>query len=173
MAKAARGKKATKQRVAVKAKVTPRSKAKTKARPAKRVAASKKAAASKPAAAAMSRIGLITHTELASANPPATKAWCQKVLGWKFMPSMPTPGGPYHMWRSQNDTGGGIRSNSPPELPGTIPYCEVKSIEGSYKKALAAGAVAMVSPMEIPGGMGWIAIVKAPGGVPIGFWAMS
>ena len=168
MAKAARGKQATKKRATVKTKAKPSPKAKTKARPAKRAAA-----ASKPAAAAMSRIGLITHTELASANPPATKAWCQKVLGWKFQPAMPTPDGPYQMWRSQNDTGGGIRSNHPPEIPGTIPYCEVKGIQATYKKALAAGAVEVMAPMEIPGGMGWIAVVKAPGGVPIGFWAMS
>ncbi len=174
MAKAARGKQAAKKRATVKTKAKPipkakpSPKAKTKARPAKRAAA-----ASKPAAAAMSRIGLITHTELASANPPATKAWCQKVLGWKFQPAMPTPDGPYQMWRSQNDTGGGIRSNHPPEIPGTIPYCEVKGIQATYKKALAAGAVEVMAPMEIPGGMGWIAVVKAPGGVPIGFWAMS
>ena len=36
--------------------------------------------------------GWITHTELASADPTATKAWCAKVLGWTFMPSVPMPG---------------------------------------------------------------------------------
>jgi uncharacterized protein len=117
------------------------------------------------------RPGLITHTELASADPPATQAWCQQVLGWKFGPPMPTPAGPYHMWRFDNGTGGGIRSNNPPEVPGSIPNCEVADIKATYAKALAAGATGMFPPEQLPGGMGWIAIVGAPGGVAIGFWA--
>jgi predicted enzyme related to lactoylglutathione lyase len=141
-------------------------KARSTARRPKRVA--------KSAPSAMARKiqpGVITHTELASANPPATQAWCAKVLGWKFAEPMPTPTGPYHMWRFDNGTGGGIRSNNPPEIPGSIPYCEVASIKATYAKALGAGATAMVAPQQIPGGMGWIAMVAAPGGVAIGFWA--
>src|SRR3989449_4344435 len=43
--------------------------------------------------------GWITHTELASADPAATKAWCAKVLGWTFKPSFPMPdGGEYHLF---------------------------------------------------------------------------
>jgi predicted enzyme related to lactoylglutathione lyase len=127
--------------------------------------------ASQPAARQV-RIGMITHTELASGDPAATRDWCVRVLGWEFGPSMPTPAGPYHMWRFANDTGGGIRANNPPEGPGSIPYCEVEDIQTTWSEALAAGAVEMLSPQELPGGMGWIAIVAAPGGVPIGFWAM-
>jgi len=129
-------------------------------------------AARRPARVAKPQVrqGVITHTELASADPAATRAWCAKVLGWKFGPSMPTPGGPYHMWQFENRTGGGIRSNNPPEVPGSIPYCEVKDIHAIFDKAVAAGATAMMPPEEIPGGMGWIAIVAAPGGPAIGFW---
>ena len=117
------------------------------------------------------RQGVITHTELASTDPPATRTWCQKVLGWKFGQAMPTPAGPYHMWQFENGTGGGIRANNPPEAPGSIPYCEVANIQATYSKALAAGATEMFRPEQLPGGMGWIAIVAAPGGVAIGFWA--
>lgn len=116
------------------------------------------------------RIGMITHTELASSNPQATRAWCAKVLGWKFVEPMPTPTGPYHMWRFANNTGGGIRSNNPPETPGSIPYVEVADIRAAFKRALGAGANEMVGPMALAEGMGWIAIVAAPGGVAIGFW---
>ena len=77
------------------------------------------------------RPGLITHTELASADPPATKMWCERVLGWKFGEAVPTPTGPYHMWRFDNATGGGIRANNPPEVPGSIPYCEVADIQAA------------------------------------------
>ncbi len=148
-----------------------------KKRSAKR-GATKRSSAKRPSAKAAPapkiRQGVITHTELASADPTATKQWCQQVLGWKFGESMPTPAGPYHMWRFDSmQTGGGIRANNPPEVPGSIPYVEVTSIRDTYAKALDAGAREMLWPQELPGGMGWIAIVAAPGGVPIGFWAMK
>ena len=146
-------------------------------RPARARATPRKAAARKTtprkAAAPKVRPGLITHTELASADPSATRAWCENVLGWKFGQSMPTPAGPYHMWRFDNGTGGGIRANNPPEVPGSIPYCEVAAIQATFAKALEAGASEMLSPQQLPGGMGWIAIVAAPGGVAVGFWSMK
>ncbi len=138
----------------------------------KRKPAARRAPARKPAGPPPIRHGLITHTELASADPPATKAWCESVLGWKFGDPVPTMSGPYHMWRFPNDTGGGIRENNPPEVPGSIPYCEVHDIREAFDKALAAGATEMVPPMQLPSGMGWIAIVSAPGGVAFGFWSM-
>jgi predicted enzyme related to lactoylglutathione lyase len=129
--------------------------------------------APKPASPPPMRAGTITHTELASADPGATRDWCATVLGWKFGQPMPTPQGPYYMWRFDIGTGGGIRANNPPEVPGSIPYCEVANIQATYAKAIAAGAQEMLAPQQLPGGMGWIAIVSAPGAVAIGFWAMK
>jgi predicted enzyme related to lactoylglutathione lyase len=160
-------KKVAKKRAAKKKASAKRSPAKRKPRKA---AAPRKA---RKAAAPKLRPGVITHTELASANPPATRSWCESVLGWKFGDAMPTPTGPYHMWRFDNGTGGGIRANNPPEVPGSIPYCEVVDIQATYAKAIKAGATEMYPPEQLPGGMGWIAIVAAPGGVAIGFWAMK
>lgn len=128
-------------------------------------------APARPATAPKVRQGLVTHTELASADPTATRAWCARVLGWKFGEPMPTPAGPYHMWRFANGSGGGIRANNPPEVPGSIPYCEVADIKATYAQALQAGATEMFRPEPLPGGMGSIAIVSAPGGVAIGFWS--
>ena len=138
-----------------------------------RKAAPKRAPAKAAAAARASRKvrpGFISHTELASSDPAATKAWAEQALGWKFLDPMPTPQGPYHMWSFGENTGGGIRANNPPEVPGSIPYVEVSDIKRSYDKAVKAGATPMMPPEEIPGGMGWIAIVQAPGGPAIGFW---
>ncbi|MFN8177790.1 MAG: hypothetical protein U0167_07680 [bacterium] len=146
----------------------------------KRTAAKKKSTARRAtravtskANAAKARLGAITHTELASEDPPATREWCEKVLGWKFGEPMPTPAGPYHMWRFEIGTGGGIRANNPPEVPGSIPYCEVADIQATYAAALLAGGREMLRPQQLPGGMGWIAIVAAPGGVAFGFWSMK
>ena len=160
-------------RAAAKRTRVPRGRRPTRARTAK---TSKKRAASRSsrpraARAGGSRLGLITHTELASADPGATREWCQEVLGWQFGPPMPTPGGPYHMWRFPSGTGGGIRANQPPEVPGSIPYCEVADIQSTFARALERGAIEMLRPEPLPDAMGWIAVVAAPGGVAIGLWA--
>ena len=139
-------------------------------RPAARTP-TKSSSAKKTAAAPARKMrqGFISHTELASTNPAATKAWCQDVLGWKFSPPMPMPSGDYHMWSFGDNVGGGIRSNNPPEHAGSVPYAEVRDIKAAYAKAVRAGATPMMPPDEIPGG-GWIAIVMAPGGVQFGFY---
>lgn len=112
--------------------------------------------------------GWITHTDLASSNPPATKAWTQKVLGWKFRTPMKTPNGDIFFFSYSDKGGGAIRANNPPEIPGSIPYIHVADCQASYDKALAEGAEEMMSPTRVMEGV-TIAIVRAPGGVPIGF----
>ena len=160
-----------------KARTVARKKKVAKKKVAKRASARRRPARKPPARKAPSppkvRPGTITHTELATTDPPATRAWCESVLGWKFGESVPTPTGPYHMWRFANGTGGGIRANNPPESPGAVPYCEVADIRATYTRALEAGATEMVPPMQLPSGMGWIAVVAAPGGPAIGFWALK
>ena len=112
--------------------------------------------------------GWITHTDLASSNPAATKAWAAKVLGWTFKPPFPTPNGDIHLFAYSEQGGGGIRPLSPPEIPGSIPYIHVADCQASYDKALAEGAEEMMSPTRVMEGV-TVAIVRAPGGVPIGF----
>lgn len=113
--------------------------------------------------------GHVTHTELASGDPAATKAWCQEVLGWTFMPSFPMEGGEeYHLFAYSDEGGGGIRRNNPPELPGSIPYVHVEDCQAAFDRAIAGGAEQMLAPIRVMEGV-TTAIVRAPGGVPIGF----
>jgi predicted enzyme related to lactoylglutathione lyase len=113
--------------------------------------------------------GWVTHTELASADPLATKAWCAKVLGWTFMPSFPMPGGEqYHLFAYSAQGGGGIRRNNPPEVPGSIPYIHVADAQAAFERALSEGAEEMYPPTRVMEGV-TVAAVRAPGGVPIGF----
>jgi uncharacterized protein len=112
--------------------------------------------------------GWITHTELASADPAATKAWCASVLGWTFRPSFPLPGGgEYHLFAYSEKGGGGIRPNNPPEMPGSIPYIHVEDAHAAFDKALREGAEEIFPPTRVMEGV-TVAIVRAPGGVPIG-----
>lgn len=112
--------------------------------------------------------GWITHTEFASSDPAATKEWCSAVLGWTFMPSFPTPDGDYHLFSYSDQGGGGIRPNRLPETPGSVPYVHVADTRAAFADALDKGAEEMLPPMSVMEGV-TIAIVRAPGGVPIGF----
>lgn len=112
--------------------------------------------------------GWITHTELASADPDATRSWCRDALGWTFMPSVPTEGGEYHLFAYSDQGGGGIRRIQAPEVPGSIPFVHVEDCQAAFDRAIGAGAEAMVPPTRVMEGV-MTALVRAPGGVPIGF----
>lgn len=112
--------------------------------------------------------GWITHTDFASADPAATKAWCAKVLGWTFMPSFPTPDGEYHLFAYSDKGGGGIRATRPPELPGSTPTVHVADAHAAFAKALREGAQAVSPPRRVMEGV-TVALVRAPGGFLIGF----
>jgi len=111
--------------------------------------------------------GWITHTELASQDPAATKAWCAKVFGWTFRPPFPTPTGDYHLYAYSEMGGGGIRSTNSGEPTGTTSFVHVADAHTAFQKALAAGAEEMLAPQRVMEGV-TIAIVRAPGGVTIG-----
>jgi predicted enzyme related to lactoylglutathione lyase len=113
--------------------------------------------------------GRITHTELASSDPAATKAWCAKVLGWTFKPGFPMPdGGEYHLFAYSDKGGGGIRAINPSEPPGSSFSVHVADARAAFEKALREGAEEMVPPTRVMEGV-TIAVVRAPGGVRIGF----
>jgi uncharacterized protein len=113
--------------------------------------------------------GWITHTELASSNPTATKAWCAKVLGWTFKPSFPIPGGGEYMLFAYSDQGGGgIRPTNPSETPGSSFSVHVADTRAAFESALREGAEEMMPPTQVMPGV-TIAVVRAPGGVPVGF----
>lgn len=113
--------------------------------------------------------GWITHTDIASRDPGATKAWCAKVLGWTFKPSFAMPGGAeYHLFAYSDEGGGGIRPTDPAEAPASLPYVHVADAAAAFKEALRAGAEEIMAPNRIMEGV-TLAIVRAPGGVSIGF----
>ena len=119
------------------------------------------------------RPGMVSHTEFASEDPEATRDWCRKVLGWQFESPLRLPEGEYHMWRHASGTGGGIRGPGPGEPVGVTPYVEVEDIHATVAKATLGGAETLLPPTRIEQAGGWIAIVRAPGGVPVGFWALK
>jgi len=112
--------------------------------------------------------GWITHTELASSDPAATKAWCETVLGWTFMPSFPMPGGgEYHLFAYSEQGGGGIRATSPSEAPHSTFSVHVADTRAAFEQAIREGAEEVMPPTRVMEGV-TIAVVRAPGGVPVG-----
>jgi predicted enzyme related to lactoylglutathione lyase len=77
-------------------------------------------------------------------------------------------GGEYHLFAYSDQGGGGIRPNNPPEAPGALPYVHVADAHAAFEKAIEAGAEEMMAPERVMKGV-TVAIVRAPGGVPIGF----
>ena len=112
--------------------------------------------------------GWITHTDFASTDAAATRDWCESVLGWAFQPVLPTPGGDYHLFAYSDSGGGGIRQVAAGEAPGSTPTVHVADTVAAYEAALAAGAEAVRPPTRIMAGV-CVAMVRAPGGVLIGF----
>ena len=113
--------------------------------------------------------GWITHTDLTSNDPGATRAWCIKVLGWKFQPVMPMPDGSvYHLFSYSEKGGGGIALVAPPATAGSTPFVHVKDAKAAFDLAIREGAEQIQAPTRVMEGV-TIAVVRAPGGVPIGF----
>ena len=112
--------------------------------------------------------GWITHTELASDDPGATRAWCAAVLGWTFKASVPSPNGEYHLFAYSDKGGGGIRQTHAAETPGSMPVVHVEDAKASFDRALREGAQEIMAPTRVMEGV-TVAVVRAPGGVPIGF----
>jgi len=112
--------------------------------------------------------GWITHTDLSSTDPAATRDWCAEVLGWTFQPPFPTPGGDYHLFAYSEGGGGGIRRVAPDEAPGSTPTVHVEDTRAAYQAAIAAGAEPVRPPTTVMAGV-CTALVRAPGGVLIGF----
>ncbi|HKA60447.1 MAG TPA: VOC family protein [Gemmatimonadales bacterium] len=112
--------------------------------------------------------GWITHTELASADPGATKAWCAKVLGWKFTATMPTPAGDYHLFAYSDKGGGGIRATHGSEAPHSTFSVHVEDTQAAFDAAIREGAEVIHPPERVMEGV-TIAVVRAPGGVAVGF----
>jgi len=111
--------------------------------------------------------GWITHTDLVSTDPAATRRFCEKVFGWKFRPPFPSPMGEYHLFAYSDIGGGGIGKGTPPEKPGSTPFVHVANAQAAYDLALREGARSVAKPERVMEGV-TIAVIRAPGGVAIG-----
>lgn len=104
--------------------------------------------------------GSVVHLEIRSTDPEKTKAFYNRVFGWKFqdIPEMN-----YTTWEAPSAPGGGLMK--PDNLPpGVLTYILSKDIENDLPKISAAGGNVLMPKTEIPQ-MGWFAIFTDPTGM--------
>jgi len=88
------------------------------------------------------------------------------VLSRHRDPGCPLRGSPSE---DRRGSGTGVRGLEKGEAPATIAYLTVTNLDESLTAAQKEGARVVLPKTEIPG-MGWHAMVHAPGDVPIGLF---
>ncbi|MGA9838818.1 MAG: hypothetical protein WBF81_03720 [Thermoplasmata archaeon] len=111
----------------------------------------------------------MSHIEIASNDPEATRKFLEKAFGWTFH-VLPEMG--YSMYgrnEGAEDASVGIRARTGPESPGSIGYVFVPGIDDAIRSGQAAGAKIIREKTAVPG-RGWVAVSIAPGDIAQGLF---
>jgi predicted enzyme related to lactoylglutathione lyase len=107
------------------------------------------------------------HLELNTPDLAKAKEFYGQLCGWTFN-EMPSPAGPYAMFKPDNGPGGGIMS-----MPGAptawLPYLSVDDIHAATDKAASLGAKVIRNSDEVEN-YGWMSILIDPTGATIALW---
>src|SRR5215467_13581385 len=107
-------------------------------------------------------VGLIAHTELASADPDATRRFLAKAFGWSFE-SRKAPGGEMFSFHTSGGGLGSIRRTGPNEAPASINYVLVEDLDAAERTVRSGGGEVVLSRVDVPE-MGSFFWFRAPGG---------
>ena len=109
------------------------------------------------------------HVEYASKDPAATRKFLERALGFNFNVMEAMGGYGIRTDKVTRGSGTGVRALEQGESPATIAYLTVVDLEATLQAAQKEGAHVLVPKTEVPG-MGWSAVVHAPGDVPVGLF---
>ena len=110
----------------------------------------------------------ITHFEFATPEPDKEMAFFSDVFGWEF-----SKWGDQDYWLAMTgpkDKIGIDGAIMPPPMPGTprtVNTISVDDLDATLATALAAGATVVKEKAELPG-VGWLAYLESPTGIPFG-----
>lgn len=110
--------------------------------------------------------GSITHFELYSEDPEATRAFYGDVFGWAFEE---VADGGYTMARPPTPPFGGVMPASDEMPVGTLLYLLVDDAEASMVAVGEAGGTVLREPFEVEG-WGTMAVFQAPGDLVLAVW---
>ena len=109
----------------------------------------------------------MAFTELASANPAATRRFLENVFGWSFE-SVKMLGGEYLSFEAPGGRGG-IRPTQPKESPNSTNYVRVVDLDAALTKIKASGGAVVLPRVDVPG-MGSFFWFRIPGGPVMACW---
>lgn len=118
----------------------------------------------------MAAPGTIAWTEFLSRDPEAAMAFFSAALGWRFEP-FDIEGDPYWVAFAGDAMVGGLGGLSSGDVETGESYwlasVEVEDVDERFADALAAGAVAIRPPHDVPQ-VGRVALLRDPTGAPFG-----
>jgi uncharacterized protein len=119
----------------------------------------------------------VVHTELITNDPKATADFVDKMFGWQVK-KWGDDNMTYYVWNYPGEQmgGGGIAGLSdqlPQKGPHISIYIDVDNIAAAIKKAKSLGATQMIGETAIGDGMGYFAMISAPGGCVLGLWCLK
>ena len=109
------------------------------------------------------------HVEYASSDPAATRKFLETTLGFHFEIMENMGGYGLRTDETKQGSGTGVRLVEKGESPGTIAYLTVKNLDESLLAVQKEGAKVVVPKVEVPG-LGWHAVVHAPGNFLLGLY---
>jgi predicted enzyme related to lactoylglutathione lyase len=112
----------------------------------------------------------VTHFELPTNDPVASRKFYEKVFGWEFTKF----DGPVEYWLIKTGEPGtpginGGLGGAANDLKGSVNTVDVEDIDKAIKQAKANGGQMIMEKDEIPG-TGWLAYVREPGGAVLGIF---
>lgn len=110
--------------------------------------------------------GSVTHFELYSDDPEATRAFHEAVFGWGFEP---VEGSDYVTVRPPTPPYGGMMAATDEMPVGTLLYLLVEDAAAAVETIEAAGGAVLREPFPVEG-WGTMAVFEAPGGTPLAVW---
>ena len=112
--------------------------------------------------------GAVAFTELASADPAATRAFLEKIFDWDFE-SVRMPMGDYLSYRTPGGGRGGIRSTQAKEMPQSMNYVRVEDLDAALTRIRRAGGEIVLPRVDVPD-MGSFFWFRIPGGPMMACW---
>lgn len=111
--------------------------------------------------------GAPSWVEYNGKDPEGMRKFYTDVLGWSVT-DMPMADGSSYAYIGIGEQGVGGFSPRPMEQSGWIVYLTVDDVDARFKKAVDAGATAMMEPFDAPG-VGRMCHLMDPTGAPIAF----
>jgi predicted enzyme related to lactoylglutathione lyase len=125
----------------------------------------------------MAKKNPVVHFEIYADDPAKLAQFYKGLFDWTMEP---LPGMDYQLIRTVDTDAkgmptqagginGGMMRRPAPEVPGTINYVSVESLDGALERAQKLGAEVMKGRAAVPG-RGWFVILQDPQGNAFALW---